>query len=161
MLLTGYAACFSLQTPEMIITLEQDLQFIIDGIKETHIIEEWPEEPLICDHYKDEVIDSIARKEIRVVEEKDQRAGFVWVKPEFRAMHLDRNDYLWIYLMFVKKEYRRSGVGKVLDEEASEIARKLGRKEIIGDIFEVNHISRDFYKKLGAEPIYTIYSKKI
>ncbi len=128
-------------------TLE-DLDFITQGLRETHIIEKWPQENLVPEQEVEEAKNSLNQNEIRIIEQSNQPIGFIWVEPNFRAMHLDRDNYLWVHLIFVIEEYRRKGVAKLLHEDAEKTAKKLGRNELMLDIFEVNKASEKFFKKL-------------
>jgi len=139
---------------------KNDIDFLVRGLKETHIIEKWPRENLVPEQEKQDAMTAIEKKWIRIAEESGNPIGFLWFNPNFRAMHLDREDYLWIHLIFIVEKWRSKGVAKFLISDVEQIAKKLGRKEIIFDIFEVNTDSNKFFKKLGSKPIYTIYSKK-
>jgi len=61
----------------------------------------------------------------------------------------------------VKEEYRRKGLGESLYEDATRIARNLGFKKIVIDIFEANTNSLKFHQKLKFKQVYSIYEKKI
>lgn len=140
---------------------QDDFDFIVQGLKETHIIEKWPEENLVPTQEKKEAKVAIQNKWIRIAQDSGKSVGFLWFDPAFRAMHLDRDDYLWLHLIFIAKEWRNKGVGKILIKDLEKIAKKHKRKELMFDVFEVNTNSASFFKKLGVKPVYTIYSKSI
>ncbi|GAA4650551.1 hypothetical protein GCM10023116_28340 [Kistimonas scapharcae] len=54
------------------------------------------------------------------------------------------------------QEIRRHDIGSLLHEEVVKIAKRLGRNEILLDIFEVNDASKGFYNSFGIDPVYTI-----
>jgi GNAT superfamily N-acetyltransferase len=140
---------------------EEDYDFLVKGIKETHIIEKWPKRNLVPKQEKQNAMTAIKKKWIRIAEESGNPIGFIWFEPDFRAMHLDRKDYLWLHLIFIIREWRGKGISKLLIQDLEKIAKNFGRKELIFDIFEINKSSINFFKKLGSKPIYTLYSKKV
>jgi len=140
---------------------EKDLDFIVRGLRETHIIEKWPKDNLVPKKEKQDAIIAIKNKWIRIAQESNDVLGFIWFDPEFKAMHLDRENYLWVHLVFVVDEWRSKGVGKILNKDVEQIAKKLNRNELILDVFEVNADSVKIHKKWNFKPVYTIYVKEL
>ena len=67
----------------------------------------------------------------------------------------------WVDLVYVDERYRGKGIGKMLYKDAVKIARGKGFNKIVIDVFDSNKNSLEFHKKLGFEPVYTIFRKHI
>ena len=52
--------------------------------------------------------------------------------------------------LYVREEYRRSGVGQALVERALEICRKAGAKRLFWSVYAHNLNARGFYRHIGA-----------
>lgn len=134
----------------------EDLDFLVAGRRNIRAAEKRLDvETGLKD--REELEEALGRREIRVAEESGEAVAFIWFRPSFRVMHVD--DFLWVHLVYVKEELRAKGVGRLLYEDAAEIARSMGKGKIVIDVFEANRNSIEFHKRVGFEPLYTIYQK--
>ena len=140
---------------------EDDFNFIVEGLEKTRIIEKRPEKDIkagISDKRK--IKKAIKTKNIRVLVEEEKLIGFIFFLTDYDVM-LIHQKFLWIDLIFINEDFRGKGYGKLLYEDSIKIAKKLGIKKIVIDIFEANRNSLNFHKKIGFKPLYAIYYKEL
>ncbi len=137
---------------------ESDLDFLVEGRRQIRIAEKRTH---IENGRRDrwELKGAIRKKNVRVMETGRKPAAFLWFRPGFKVMYMD--NCLWVHLVYVKEEFRRRGLGRLLYEDAEKIAKSMGLYKIVIDVFEANRDSAEFHKKIGFEPLYTIYQKNI
>lgn len=136
----------------------EDLSFIFAGIKETQRVEKRSENLLVLEQESKSAVSSIEKSEIWIAERAGEKAGFIWVKTDFHAMHMNSDNYLWVNLIYVREKFRQKGVGRLLHEEAVRIAKDLDKSELALDIFDVNEVSKLFYSPYCLQQVYTIYT---
>lgn len=138
-----------------------DLDFLIEGLEKNRVLENRPKKdvkakPIDISEFKT----AIRKKGIRVLEDRDRPVAFLYFRTDFRVMYLYER-FFWVDLIYVKEDYRCKGLGKRLYNDAIKIARKKGFNRIVIDVFETNANSVGFHRKMGFEPVYTIYQKTI
>ena len=141
--------------------IDNDFSFIVEGLEKTRIIEKRPEKDIkakISD--KNRIKQAIKNRNIRVMEENDEIIGFLFFLTDFKIM-LIHDRFIWIDLIFIDEKHRGKGYGKLLYDDCIKIGNKLGLKKIVIDVFEANKNSINFHKKIGFNPLYSIYQKEI
>jgi len=128
---------------------ETDLLFIINGIKKICKIEkEIPEKDSILIKNTKE---AIRNKKIRIAKTNNKTLGFVQFtfssKEPYGLSYGKRKEFCWLEWMYILEPYQRRGVGHLLHNDIKRICRKNKIKEIILDVFEINEIAKNFYKK--------------
>ena len=140
---------------------KSDLDFLIFGLEENRIIEKRLKKDIPA--RKSDIADfqkGIKEKTILIAEDKGASVGFLYFRPDFKVMYLNEN-FFWVDLVFVKKDSRHKGIGKALYKKAFNLAKELGLKKVVLDVFEANINSRAFHNKLGFKPLYAIYEKEL
>ncbi len=138
-----------------------DFDFLVEGLEENRVLENRPKKDIKARQSdKNEFRQAIRKKNIRVVEENRKPIAFLYFRTNFNVMYI-YDKFFWVDLVFVKEVYRGKGLGKLLYKDAIKIAKNKGFKKIIIDVFDSNQKSIEFHKKLGFNPIYTIYQKII
>jgi len=138
-----------------------DFDVLIEGLEKNRLLENRPGKGIRAKASdKEQFRKAIRDKTIRIVEDKGQPVAFLYFRTDFNVMYVNESIF-WVDLIYVREGHRRKGVGRLLYKDAIKIAKKKGFKKIVIDIFESNDSSRDFHKKLGFRPIYTIYDKRI
>ena len=137
---------------------DKDLDFLVKGRQSIRIAEN---RTSIETGAKDrqELRESVKKKEVRVIEVGREPVAFLQFRPKFKVMYMD--GFLWVHLVYVREDFRGRGFGRLLYEDAAKIAKEMGRDKIVIDVFEANGDSIKFHKKMGFEPIYTIYQKGV
>lgn len=137
----------------------EDLNFILEGIEQIRKIERYVDpKPKIKDIKEAKA--AIKNKNIRVIDMDNMPAAYLYYRLDFKIMYIDEL-FLWVQRIYVRKKYRKIGLGKKLYEGAKKIAKRANLKKILCDVYEVNKNSKVVHAKLGFIPIYTIYRKKI
>ena len=138
-----------------------DMGFLIDGLEKNRIIEDRPKKDINARPSDIKAFEKgIKNKSILIAEENGRAVGFLDFRTNFKVMYM-YDKFFWIDLIFVKEDFRGRGVGKFLYSEALRLADKKGFKKVVLDIFSANKNSTEFHTKLGFEPVYTIYQKKV
>jgi GNAT superfamily N-acetyltransferase len=127
-----------------------DLDFIVKGMFEICNIERQVSDPrntLIKQAKK-----AIKGEEILVARDKAKIVGFIqFVFAKKNPYGLDYGNYnkkyCWIEWMYVRRGYRRKGIGKRLQENVIAVCKKHKVKEIMLDVFDVNKNARKFYEE--------------
>jgi predicted GNAT superfamily acetyltransferase len=141
---------------------EQDMDLLKEGLLKVRIIEKRPDPDIPV---KDDDIKSfrkgIRERTIRVIDGDDGKSvAFLYYRTDHPIMYVS-GDIFWIDLIYVKEEYRGSGYGKALYEDAVSIAEKMGLSKVVIDIFDQNDRSKIFHSQIGFKPFYTIYIKDV
>lgn len=140
---------------------KSDLNFLIQSLEENRVFEGRPKKDVKArPEDKKDFLQAIKKKNIRLIEEKGKPIAFIHFKTDFKVMYI-REKFVWVDLIFVKKEFRGKSLGKKLYKDVFQIARKKGFKKIVIDVFNHNKKSLAFHTKLGFKQIYGIYAKKI
>lgn len=141
---------------------ERDLEFMKEGLLNVRIIEKRPEIDIPVNENDIRSFEKgIKEGTIRVIDGDDgDPAAFLYYRTDHPIMYVS-GEIFWIDLIYVKEEYRGSGYGKALYEDAFQIAREMGRSKIVIDIFDPNSRSKEFHSLRGFKPFYTIYIKEI
>ena len=139
---------------------DSDLEFLLKGRQEVISVAE--HKPHVGREQRDreELKQAIDGKEIRVMEIAGQPVAFLEFKADFKVMYVE-SGFLWIHFSYVREDYRRKGLGKLLYEDAAKIAADKGLKKIALDVFAMNLGSAKFHQRLGFKPLYTIYEKMV
>lgn len=128
----------------------EDMEFIVKGMFEICSIERQLSDPrntLIKQTKK-----AIKNREILVARDKNRPVGFIqFVFAKKNPYGLEYGDYrrkyCWIEWMYVKRGYRRKGIGKLLHKNVIAVCKKHKVKEIMLDVFDVNKNARKFYEE--------------
>jgi len=140
---------------------DNDLEFLIAGLQDNRAIERRCEDEQAASSADlAELRQAISHRSIRVVEDEGEAVAFLYFRTDFEVLYI-RGPFFWIDLVYVRKDYRRCGLGRRLYEDALVIARERGLERIVVDVFEANDGSRRFHGQLGFEPIYTIYQRPV
>ena len=59
--------------------------------------------------------------------------------------------------LYVERDARRQGAGRVLMEAAAEIAIEAGAEQLVWSVYNLNGLAASFYEKLGAERITEVF----
>lgn len=59
------------------------------------------------------------------------------------------SEYLEIQRIYIKNDFQKNGLGKILINKSIEIAKKYNKKYIWLGVWEYNYIAQKFYKKHG------------
>ncbi len=140
---------------------ESDIGFLIEGLEKNRVLENRPKkdvkaEPIDVKEFKT----AIRKKNVRVIEDQGKPVAFLYFRTDFKVMYIYER-FFWVDLIYVRENYRGQGLGKRLYNDAMKIARKSGFNKIVIDVFEANANSVGFHRKMGFEPMYTIYQKAI
>jgi len=140
---------------------QSDFGFLIYGLEKNRVLENRPKKDIKArDSDKKEFREAIKKKSIRILEDNKKPVAFLYFRTDFKLLYI-YDKFFWVDLVFVKEGYRGRGLGKLMYKDAMKIAKKKGFKKIIIDVFDANKNSAEFHKKLGFEPIYSIYQKKV
>ena len=139
----------------------QDFDFIIQGLENNRRIEERPLNQISATETdKQEFHDAIKNQNIRIMEDETNPVGFLHFKIDAAVMYVEKR-FFWIDLIYVDEKFRERGIGKLLYQDAIDIAKQNGLDTIVLDIFDANIRSKTFHEKLGFKPLYTIYTKEL
>jgi L-amino acid N-acyltransferase YncA len=139
----------------------EDLDFLIEGLEQNRVLENRPKEQIKArPSDKQQFEQAIAKRNIRVAEQNGEPIAFIYFRTDFKILYLHQRIF-WVDLIYVKEDQRRRGLGRLLYQDVTDIARKKGFKKVTIDIFDSNRASRKFHRALGFQPIYTIYQKDI
>ena len=86
---------------------------------------------------------------------EDQLSGYLKTNIDQAQTDLRESDGLEIERIYVRKQFQRQGLGKVLMEKGIEIARQEQKKYVWLGVWEQNETAITFYKKMGFEKIGT------
>ncbi|OWY68333.1 GNAT family N-acetyltransferase [cyanobacterium TDX16] len=78
-----------------------------------------------------------------------EKVACLWVGNAVDQVKGDRHTY--IFLLYVKPEYRRQGIGKALMRYLEDWARTKGDRRIGLQVFQSNTPALDLYRKLGYQ----------
>lgn len=138
-----------------------DLDFLIEGLEKNRVLENRPKGQIKArPSDRQQFEQAIAKCNIRVAEQNGEPIAFIYFRTDFKILYLPERIF-WVDLIYVKEDRRRRGLGRLLYQDAIDIARKKGFKKVTIDIFDFNRASRKFHHALGFQPIYTIYQKEI
>lgn len=76
-----------------------------------------------------------------------QPVGCLWMGNAVDQVQGDRNSH--IFLVYVKPEHRRKGIGSALMRHAENWARQRGDRQISLQVFQNNDIALNLYQNLG------------
>ena len=140
---------------------DSDFEFIIEGLEKTRIIDKRAKKDIKANLSDKRFFrNAIKKKHIRVIENKEEPIGFLNFMTKQKLPYIN-DKFFWIDLIYIKENYRKKGLGKLLHKDVIKIAKKKGYKTIMLDIFDSNKNSQKSHKKLGFKPVYTTYKKKI
>ncbi len=94
-----------------------------------------------------------------VAEENEELVGFLKADIVKIQSFFVENRVLFLDDGYVKKEYRRTGISKLLQAEAERIAKKKRIKWLKGRIYEFNKPAKEYAKSVGMRPLYSEYFK--
>jgi GNAT superfamily N-acetyltransferase len=142
----------------------KDIPFIIKGINEIYKIEKQPSDKRSVLEKKIKI--QIKQKQIIVAKIGEKTIGFLeflFSKKEPYGINYDdeKEKYCWVNNMYVKKELRGLGIGKLFFKELKKICKDKKIKRIMLDVFEVNENGKKFYKKTGFKQETHIMEEKL
>ena len=76
-------------------------------------------------------------------------AGYIKVNVDDAQSEKMGKDSFEVERIYIKNEFKRRGIGKLLIEKAAKEAQKSGKKNIWLGVWEKNYSALSFYKKLG------------
>ncbi len=146
-----------------------DIDTILKGCIEILFIEENGKTYITSKLMKDEsekILVGIENNSIIVAEILTKVAGFIWFNISQKCFYgVDYGDvpnpYAFISYVWVEKNYRGKNIGYTLYNNTIEHLKKNNITKIYLDIFLTNTLSINFHKKLGFEPLLSIYLKNI
>lgn len=140
---------------------KSDIDFLIQGMEDIRTIEKKPDwEIKARSKDKNEFLDAIKKKYVRVIETNNTPVAYSFFKPNFKLMCI-RNKVFWLQTIYVKKTERGKGLGGMLHRDIVKICKKYGFNEVYCDIFDININSKKYHTQKKFKPVYTIYKKKI
>jgi GNAT superfamily N-acetyltransferase len=139
----------------------EDLGFILGGLEDNRSLEGRPKR-------SPEARESVARAfeteidegRVRIAEDDEAPVAFLCFKLDFPVMYVT-GKFLWIDLVYVRAGSRGRGLGKLLYEDAIELARENGCTKVAADVFAANTGSIEFHHSVGFEPLYTIFQREV
>jgi len=136
---------------------EPDIDLILDFIQELAEYENLSHEVVAT---KEVLFDSLFVKyqaEVIIGEYKDKPVGFATYFFNFSTFLGKAN--LYIEDLYIKKEFRRSGLGKAMFSCLARIAKERNCERLDWWCLDWNEPSIKFYKKMGAKPMsdWTVY----
>ncbi len=141
--------------------IDSDFDFLIEGLEAVRTIERRPPKDIPAgDADREKYRKAINDKLIRVIEQDGEPVAFLFFRTDFRVM-LIYEPFLWIDLIYVHQDHRGKGLGQMLYEDATQIAKEKGLDRIVLDVFAVNEPSRRFHENMGFEPLFSICHKWI
>lgn len=136
---------------------KQDLALILDYIKGLAEYENLEDEVVATEEILEEWIFNQKKAEVILAQADGEEAGFILFFHNFSTF-LGRAG---IYLedLYVKPEFRGSGVGKALLKKLGAITVERGCGRLEWSCLDWNQKSIDFYRSLGAVPMddWTVY----
>lgn len=136
---------------------KQDLELILDYIKGLAEYENLENEVVATEEILEEWIFNQKKAEVILAQANGEEAGFILFFHNFSTF-LGRAG---IYLedLYVKPEFRGSGVGKALLKKLGAITVERGCGRLEWSCLDWNQKSIDFYRSLGAVPMdeWTVY----
>ena len=148
--------------PKLRSARESDLAFLLEGLESNRVVENRrPEDVGATRADREGLKEGIAGKNIRIVEVDGEAVGFLYFRPDFRVMYLEKGRVFWVDLVYVKQGHRGKGLGRLLYEDAARMAREGGFDRMVIDIFAANANSRKFHDRLGFKAVYTIYEREL
>ncbi len=141
---------------------EDDLELLAEGLLKVRMIERRPVQDIpVTGEDVDSFRKGIREGTIRVIDDEEGKgAAFVYYRTDQPIPYV-QGSFLWIDIIYVRKEHRGKGYGTVLYQEMMETARKVGLDRIVIDIFEANERSKVFHSNLDFRPFFTIYIKDV
>lgn len=79
----------------------------------------------------------------------DDLGGYIKINENEAQTDIHDPNALEVERLYIKKEYHGMGLGKVLMEEAIDIAKSRGKSHIWLGVWEKNYNAQKFYKKFG------------
>jgi len=135
-----------------------DLEFLIEGLQKNRAIE-GRSGPV-----SEASIDGFARDleegRVRVVEDGGEPVAFLAFRLDFEVMYVTGR-FLWVDLVYVHEGQRGRGLGRLLYEDAVDVAARHGCARVVADVFAANEGSTAFHEAMGFEPLYTIFAKAV
>lgn len=135
----------------------QDLGLILEYIKELAEYEKLQDEVVATEEILEEWIFNQKKAEVILAQADGKEAGFILFFHNFSTF-LGRAG---IYLedLFVRSEYRGSGVGKALLKKLGAVTVERGCGRLEWSCLDWNQKSIDFYRSMGAVPMdeWTVY----
>jgi len=145
--------------PKLRDAVESDFDFLIEGLETVRTIEKRPAKDIpASDADREKYRKAIQGRLIRVIERGGEPVAFLHFRTDFQVM-LIYEPFLWIDLIYVRQDHRGHGLGQMLYEDATSIAKDKGLKRIVLDVFAVNEPSRRFHEKMGFQPLFSICHK--
>ena len=141
---------------------EDDLEFLEKGLLDVRNIEKRPMNDLpVTKEDSESFMKGIRNREVRIIDDENGRpAAFMYHRTDHPIPYVS-GKFLWIDLLYVRKDLRGKGMGSALYNDALRIANEKGVDRIVIDIFDPNDRSKIFHSKLDFKPFYTIYIKEI
>jgi len=130
---------------------ETDVSLILDFIRELADYENLSNEVAAS---KDVLLDSLFVKhqaEVIIAEYKEKPVGFATYFFNFSTFLGKAN--LYIEDLYIKKEFRRFGLGKAIFSCLARIAEERNCERLDWSCLDWNEPSIKFYKKMGAKPV--------
>lgn len=139
--------------------IASDLDFVIEGLQNNRALEGRPPEAIPAGP---EVVEAFAREleagRVRVVQDAGEPIAFLSFKLDFEVMYVTGR-FLWVDLVYVHEDHRGRGLGRLLYEDAVQVAARHGCERVVADVFAANEGSAAFHHAMGFEPLYTIFAK--
>ena len=110
-----------------------------------------------------EIIESNERKMVVAIDNNSKIYGLLIYKIKEVKFHTNLKDYksLWIEELGVEQNCRKTGIGKMLIDEAEKIAKLLNCKRIELNCWNFNENAINFYEHMGMKVQRKIMDKEI
>ena len=117
---------------------DTDFDFLIEGLETVRTIEKRPPKDIpASDADREKYKDAIKNRLIRVIEQGGKPIAFLFFRTDYQVM-LIYEPFLWIDLIYVHQDHRGRGLGQMLYDDATKIAKEKGLSRIVLDVFAVN-----------------------
>lgn len=143
---------------------EEDIPFIIQGIKEISIVEKQkPDKDVMILKF---IKLALKKNEIKVISKDKKVIGFIQFKftnknPYGIEYGKYERRFCWVDWWYIAKDYRNKGFGKILHQDIISLCKRKKIKEVMLDVFHVNSSAFGFYKKEGFSEFIHIMREKI
>lgn len=107
------------------------------------------------------IVEDEKRIAIATVDETDNIMGFGIATLKDRSGVIDDLKTAYINDIFVRKEYRRKGIGKIIFEQLEVKAKEHGAKRVDLMVWGFNETAFELYKSLGMKPQRYILEKQL
>lgn len=96
-----------------------------------------------------------------IAERDGEASGVVIFEVQNSPIYWTTRRHIIIQDIAVAAAHQRKGVGMELEKRVEVYARENGIELILGEVWAYNQASKNMMKKLGRDPLYTVYGKRI